>query len=325
MVNPGRRIANTQSLRTAKNSNAAPHIALVAAQLIFGTWPILGKIALRTVSPTALIAIRVTGAAIIFFALRRTLGKVFVLPRQDLMSLIACSLLGVVVNQFLFIKGLALSTVINATLLGTAIPVFTLLVSIILGHDQLSARRLAGVLLAAAGVIYLVDPLRADFSAQTNRGNLLIVSNCVAYGAYIAASKSLFKKYGALTVITWLFMIGSLFTVIPGIYAFDESSLRAGGWVLALILTYIVIVPTVGAYYLNAWSLTRVAPSTVAAYIYLQPLIAFALAPLFLGEQWTWRTLVASLLIFSGVFIVTRRGRSQAAKEVTERPDALAH
>jgi drug/metabolite transporter (DMT)-like permease len=84
-------------------------------------------------------------------------------------------------------------------------------------------------------------------------------------------------------------------------------------------------VPTVAAYYLNAWALTKVAPSTVATYIYLQPLIAFALASLILGERWNVRTIVASALIFAGVAVVTRRGRSRAAKEVTERPDALAH
>ena len=90
-------------------------------------------------------------------------------------------------------------------------------------------------------------------------------------------------------------------------------------------MAYIVLVPTVGAYYLNAWALGRVAPSTVAVYIYLQPLIAFSLAPLLLGEKLSWRTLVAALLIFAGVLVVTRRGRSRAIQEVSERPEAFGH
>jgi len=90
-------------------------------------------------------------------------------------------------------------------------------------------------------------------------------------------------------------------------------------------IAYVVLVPTVGAYYLNAWALMRVSPSTVATYIYLQPLIAFGLAPLVLGEKANARTLVACVLIFAGVGVVTKRGRSQAVKEVAEHPDALAH
>jgi len=77
----------------------------------------------------------------------------------------------------------------------------------------------------------------------------------------------------------------------------------------------------VGAYYLNAWALTKVAPSIVAVYIYLQPLIAFGLAPALLGETWNSRTVVSSLLIFLGVAIVTRRSRSLAVHEISEHPD----
>ena len=91
-----------------------------------------------------------------------------------------------------------------------------------------------------------------------------------------------------------------------------------------LTLIFIVLFPTVGAYYLNAWALTKVTPSTVAIYIYMQPLFAFGVAPVLLGEKWNRRTIIAAALIFAGVAVVTRRGRSQAVREISEHPDALA-
>jgi drug/metabolite transporter (DMT)-like permease len=233
--------------------------------------------------------------------------------------------LGVVWNQLLYVKGLSLTTAINATLLSTTIPVCTLVISMLLGHDRLSLRRMIGIALAASGVIYLVDPLRADFSGHTMAGNLLIVANSLSYGAYIALSKGLFKRYGALNVITWIFIIGSVFTVPLGLFEMRSAQMSAATPLLFGAVLYTILVPTVAAYYLNAWALARVTPSTVATYIYLQPLIAFGLAPLVLGERWNARTLVACVLIFAGVAIVTRRGRSQAVREVVERPDALAH
>jgi drug/metabolite transporter (DMT)-like permease len=269
--------------------------------------------------------LRVTGAAVIFFLLQRGVGQLRAIPRKDLYWLVLCSVLGVVVNQFLFVKGLSLTTVIDATLLGTTIPVFTLAVSIALGHDRVSLRRTFGILLAASGVIYLVDPLRANFSSQTNAGNILIVANSLSYGTYIAISKDLFKRYGALNVITWIFLIGSILALPIGGYAVSPDKLKTANAAVWLAVLYIIVVPTVLAYYLNAWALTRVTPGTVAMYIYLQPLIAFGLAPIVLGESWNSRTLVASALIFAGVAVVTKRGRSQAAKEVSDRPDALAH
>lgn len=302
-----------------------PHLALIAVQLMFGTWPIVGKVALRAMSSTSLVALRVVGAAAAFMLLQIKLGQLRKIPRRDLAWLVLCSLLGVALNQLLFIKGLALTTVINATLLGTTIPVFTLVVSIAFGYDRISLRRTLGIVLAASGVIYLVDPLRADFSAQTNTGNLLIVTNSLLYGAYIAISKDLFKSYGALNVITWMFCISALAILPVGAFTFSAEKLQTVPASVWLAVVYIILVPTVLAYYLNASALTRVTPSTVATYIYLQPLIAIGLAPLVLGESFNSRILIASLLIFAGVGVVTRRGRSRAVKEVAEHPDALAH
>lgn len=292
---------------------------------MFGTWPIVGKVALRAVPSVALVAFRVAGAALAFILIGALRGRIGSIQKRDWPLLIASSLLGVVLNQWLFVKGLSLTSVINATLLGTLIPVFTLLVSIALGIDRASFRRLIGICLAAAGVLYLIGPERADFSATTRLGDLLLVTNSLCYGAYIAISKDLMKRYSALTVITWIFIVGSVATVPFGAISASHTPLADVRPVIWLAIAYIVLVPTVGAYYLNAWALGRVAPSTVAVYIYLQPLIAFSLAPLLLGEKLSWRTLVAALLIFAGVLVVTRRGRSRAIQEVSEHPEAFGH
>jgi drug/metabolite transporter (DMT)-like permease len=302
-----------------------PHLALIAVQILFGTWPIFGKIVLRSMSPSSVTACRLTGAAVAFALLQRKITPLLRMPVKDILLLTLCSMTGVVGNQFLYVKGLSLTTVINSTLLSTTIPVFALFVSILFRYDQLSMRRLIGIALAAGGVVYLVNPLRADMSAQTTAGNLLIVSNSLLYALYIVISKTLFERYGALNVITWIFLVGSLVTVPVGIYSLQKENLGAIGAGVWLTIAFIIIFPTVAAYYLNAWALTKVPPSTVAIYIYLQPLIAFGFAPLFLGEQWNSRTIIAALLIFAGVAVVTKRGRSRAIREISEHPDALAH
>ena len=302
-----------------------PHLALVAVQILFGTWPIFGKIVLRSMSPASLVSCRLTGAALMFALLQRRLTPLLNMPVKDIALLTLCSMTGIVGNQFLYVTGLSLTTAINATLLSTTIPVFTLFVSILFSYDRLSPRRLIGIMLAAVGVIYLVNPVRADLSHQTTAGNLLLVSNALLYAIYIVISKDLFERYGALNVITWIFLIGSLVTIPVGIYSLRQENLSAIGTGAWLLVALIIIFPTVGAYYLNAWALIKVPPSTVAVYIYLQPLIAFGFAPLLLGEHLTWRTGIAALLIFAGVGVVTKRGRSRAIREISEHPDALAH
>ena len=302
-----------------------PHLALVTVQILFGAWPIFGKIALRSMSATSLVACRLVGAAVIFALLRRRFTVLFHMPRRDFFLLVLCSLTGVVGNQLLYVKGLSLTTVINTALLTTSVPVFVLFVSILFGYDRLSLKRLLGIVLAAAGVVYLINPARAQLTPQTSAGNLLIACNSLLYAVYIVISKRLFERYGALDVITWIFLVSAVLTLPLGIYSLRQANLAAITWGTWVIIGLIIILPTVGAYYLNAWALTQVSPSTVAVYIYLQPLVAFGFAPLLLGEQWNSHTGIATVLIFAGVGLVVSRGRSRAVREISEHPDALAH
>lgn len=307
----------------SRRGSYAPHLALLLVQIAFGTFPIAGKIALRELPSTGVVMFRITGAALLFCFIykfsTRPEHEQPVRGVQAHLALIALSILGVVLNQFMFVKGLELSTVINATLLGVAIPVWTLLVSFTLKRERLSLRTTAGVLLAMSGVIYLIDPARADLSSGTTLGNLLLILNTAAYGIYIALSQNTIKRYGALPVITYLFVIGTIFAIPVGSYGvarvpFQTISLQA--W---LAIGYIILVPTVFAYYLNAWALARVPPSVVATYIYLQPLIAFALAPMFVGERTDGRTWIAAALIFAGVAATTMRRKHESSISIDEQ------
>lgn len=292
---------------------------------MFGTWPIIGKMVLRTVPSTGLVGLRVAGAALAFVIIGRLTGGVGRIRREDWKLLVVSSLLGLVLNQWLYVKGLSLTTAINSTLLSTTIPVFTLFVGILLRTDRATLRRMIGIALAASGVIYLIGPTRSEFSSLTRAGDLLIVTNSLCYGAYIAVSRDLVKRYRALTVITWVFIVASIAAVPVGVVSLSHislSNITIGVW---LKILFIILVPTVGAYYLNAWALARVPPSTVAVYIYLQPLIAFGLAPMLLPERVSLSAAIASLLIFAGVLVVTRRGRSRAIREIAEHPEAFGH
>jgi len=301
------------------NTSVAPHLALIAVQILFATWPIVGKVALRTIPPFALVGFRIAGATILLIVLARLRGRLKPIRRHDWPLLIVSSALGLILNQWLFVKGLSWTTAINSTLISTSIPVATLLVGIVLGTDRATWRRIIGIVVSAAGVLMLIGPGRASFSTATRAGDLLIVANSFCYGAYIAVSKDIVRRYSALNVITWIFVIASIATIPAGVYSLSKisvSGISIGVW---FAVAYIIILPTAGAYFLNAWALARVPPSTVAVYIYLQPLFAFVLAPVVLGESLSPRAIVSSLLIFAGVLVVTRRRKQRAEVASTDQ------
>lgn len=296
------------------NENFPAHIALLVVQMAFGSAPVLGKAALQVFPSHAIVGFRVGGAALAFYFFQRFSGSLRLEKTSHYWQFAIFSLFGVVVNQLLFFKGLSLTTATNTSLLAVTIPVFAIFVSTLIGNDRLTRRKISGVVLAAAGVVYLIDPRSASFSSQTTQGDILIILNCLSYATYVAASKNLITRYGALKSIAWLFAFASIINVPVGLYFLNAVDLRAvsgGAW---LALTAIVAFPTIVAYYLNTWALARVEPSTVAVYIYLQPVIGFVLAVVYLGEPWNWRALGAMPLIFLGVFLVTHGGKARRAE-----------
>lgn len=285
----------------------APHFALIAVQLMFGTAPVLGKTALQTFPSYAIVGFRVGGAALAFYVLQRIRGDLRLDKPLHYFYFALYSLFGVVINQLLFFKGLSLTTATNTSLLAVTIPVFALLISVSIGYEKLSVLKVLGVLLAALGVVSLINPANASFSSETTRGDILIILNSLSYAAYVAVSKKLISHYGALKSIAWFFLFASFINVPIGLISLnsvDVSEASLSAWIAVLA---IVLFPTIGAYYWNTWALERAEPSTVAVYIYLQPLIGFTAAAVFLNERITIWTLFSALLIFAGVFFVTRK------------------
>jgi drug/metabolite transporter (DMT)-like permease len=281
------------------------HLVLVVVQLLFASLAVAGRYVLPHVPPGALVAFRVLGATLVLLAAHWATRGPWIRDRRDLLRLALLGWLGIAANQTLFLYGLRHTTAINATILVTTVPVFTVLGSVLTGRESASPLMVAGVALAAAGTVYLIGPDRISLAPDLALGNGLIVLGMICYAAYFVYSKEVFRRYGPVTVSFYV-MLFACFGVIPfGLGAM--KALRAGTidpavwwWV-----GYIVVFPTIMTYLLNIWALQRASANVVAVYIYLQPLFAAALAPLLLpGEQITPRMVLSGLAIFAGLGLV---------------------
>ncbi|HUF04183.1 MAG TPA: DMT family transporter [Aridibacter sp.] len=285
----------------------APHVALIAVQIFFGSAAVLGKFALEAFPSVAIVGFRVGGGALAFYLLRRLRGTMGLDKPSHYLYFALFAFFGIILNQLLFFHGLSLTTATNTSLLAVLIPVFAIAISAMVGNDVLNLRKIFGILLAAGGVVYLIDPRNASFSSATTQGDIMIILNSLSYAIYVAISKKLVTHYGALRSIAWLFVFGSVVNVPIGFVSLSTVELGSvpyGAW---LALLGVIIFPTILAYYWNTWALARVEPSVVAVYVYLQPLIGTTLAISILGEPWNPRILVAMSLIFAGVYLVTKR------------------
>ena len=248
---------------------------------------------------------RVLGATLVLFLVNVAAGGGWIRDRRDLFRLAVLGMLGIAANQTLFLYGLRHTTAINATILVTTVPVFTVLGSVLSGREPPSRLKFAGIALAAFGAVYLIGPDRISLAPDVALGNALIVLGMVCYATYFLYSRSVVGRYGPITVSFYVMLFAS-FGVLPfGWNAMQDMRLSAISGSVWLWVGYIVILPTIVTYLLNIWALERVSSNVVAVYIYLQPLFAAAVAPLVLrGEQITARAAAAGLAIFAGLGLV---------------------
>jgi drug/metabolite transporter (DMT)-like permease len=285
----------------------APYAALVGVQIFFGSLPVIGKVVLKVIPAFGLVGFRVLITAVAFALIQAARGRFWLKERRDYLHLAVLSLFGVTFNQLLFISGLSLTTASNTSLLAATIPIFTLAVSSVSGFEKLRGIKLIGVVVACFGVLLLIDPRNASFSSQNTIGDLLIIANSFSYGIYVATSKSVLTRNGAFRSMMWVFIFAAAICVPIGTYSMRNIEMESVSLTVWLLILYIGLGATASPYLLNAWALARVNPSTVAVYIYLQPLIGFLLAVIFLGERIDLKFVLAAAFVFAGVFLVTRR------------------
>ncbi|HTO75948.1 MAG TPA: DMT family transporter [Thermoanaerobaculia bacterium] len=297
--------------RPSENPAWEAHLALVGAQVGFALYPIFGKIALATIGPLPFAAFRVVAAAALLALLRRLSGAERVAP-EDRKRILLYALLGISFNQVFYILGLSLTTAINATILNSMIPVYTLAAAALLKHERLTARAVLALVVAGAGALLLLRTERFDWSSNAFRGDLLLIANGISYAFYLVLSRPILARYRVLTVVSAIFAYGTLPILIaaaPALAAFDPSRVTPAGWAsVAAIIVFSTVLP----YFWNSWALARMHASRVAFYAFLQPLISTVLAVETLGERLTLRTAAASLLILSGLGVSLSPGRLPA-------------
>lgn len=286
------------------------HAALLAVQLLFSGFHVAGKWVMGEVHPFALACLRVGFVTPVLVALAWRHDYAATkrrLPRgRDLAHLALLGGLGVFGNQVLFLWGLSYTTATNAAVLLPSIPVFAAGIGALLGIDRIGPRRLAGILLAVAGALAVLDPTGFSFADEATVGNLLILANAGLFAAFLVLQRPLLARLPWRTVIAGSFLFGSFGVFAVGgreLAALDAAALPAATWVG---IAY-VLLATLLAYMANTWAVRRSSPTLVAAYTTLQPLTSALLAAWFLGETMGWNSALGFALIAAGLWVVARR------------------
>jgi drug/metabolite transporter (DMT)-like permease len=290
------------------NKTLTAHISLLIANLIYAlNFTIAKDVMPNFILPSAFILLRVIGA-LFLFSFSYFIFFFQKIEFKDILRFAICGLFGVAINQLFFFEGLNLTTPINAAIVMTTNPILVMLLSFIIVKEAISFRKILGITLGFVGASTLILSDGAiDLSSNNSTGNLFVFINATSYGLYLVIVKPLLNKYHPLTVLFYVFAFGLLF-VLP--FGYDDLTIVKWGTIpvnIYLEIIFVVVCTTFIAYLLNSSALKTLTASTVSIYIYLQPILA-SLFAIFLGADFLdEKKIIASVLIFSGVYLVSIR------------------
>jgi drug/metabolite transporter (DMT)-like permease len=290
-------------------NNIKPHLALLGTNIFFAINFTAIKFLFNNkfILPFGLNFTRMMGTTILLWILYFFSKNKESINRIHYKRFFTCALLGITINQILFIKGLSLTLTVHASLLMLTTPIFITIIAAWILKERLTQNKIIGLILGVTGSTLLIISRSASGNANDILlGDLYIIVNAICYSYYFVLVKPLMKRYDSLTVIRTLFTVGCV-VALP----FCWSEFIQTPWSIYTPKAYgalalVVIGGTFLAYLFNLYGIKHLGASVSGSYIYSQPLFATIIAMIFLGETIDLTKIIAAVCIFLGVYFVNK-------------------
>ena len=291
-------------------SSFSGHIACFAAYAIFGVNIIVCKdlTSGHLISPIAIFTLRSLGAGLIFWILSLFLPSEKV-ERKDYLKIFAASFLGYFATQLTFLMAIPDVTPMHCSIISSMSPIYTMFIAAIVLKEPLSWKKAGGVALSLGGILFLIfSNASGAYGVAESKlsGIFLMFLNSISFSLYLGIFKPVIAKYSVVTFMKWIFLFSALMS-LP--FSFREVVSLEWTRIPAIQmweLGFLIVFATFFSYFLIPFGQKRIRPTLVSMYSYIQPIIATIISIILCMDILTWQKLIAALMVFAGVFIVSR-------------------
>ena len=290
------------------NSRGVAIVFAFAATLIYGvSFTVAKEVMPEFVKPFGFILLRVTGATLLFWTVSLFVRKERI-EFKDYPRLLLGAIFGIDLNQLTFFKGLSITTPISASVIMVSSPILVLSFSALILKEKATRRKLSGIFIGMIGAIVLiVFGKEIGTAPNATAGNLLVFVNASSYSLYLILIRNLTQKYHPVTLAKWLYLLGMIMVIPFGLEEFRIIEWQVMPEGILYRIGFIIVFTSFLTYMLNLFAIRKLLPTTLSIFIYLQPVIATTYALLMGSDQLNLIKILSTLLIFTGVFLVTSR------------------
>lgn len=286
-------------------------LAFFAIYVIWGSTYLLNKIAVTDLPPFKLASIRFISAGLIIFLIAKLMRISIAITLQQLKNTIIAGFLFLTFGNGVVVWALKYVDSGFAALEISAQPLVVLVMMRLLYGKKIQPMSFVGIVLGIIGVYLLVSQKQIINNEGSMLGMLMIVVCMLswAYGSLFVGKADLPKNYFVNT--GYQMLMGGIMLAIAS-FCFGETwssplewSPKVQGSMLLLIFFGSIIAFTSFNYLLKVVSPEKVATST-----YVNPIIALFLGWYFLNEHITTQSIVATVVLLTGVYFINTTRKS---------------
>lgn len=282
-------------------------VPLFGTFLCWGSMYVVSKIAMRTVPPVTLLALRYIVAIPVLFAILKLRGKLRAMERKDLMTAAAIGVIGYFMSFCLQMLGISRLTGSISSLLGAMNPIFIPILASFYLKERLTISKVLCVAVSMAGVVTIVG---VNGTVDVLGAGLMLLSVFLWSSATVIIRR-IRGKYDPMQIA----MLGMAFALpLTGAWAAVELQSAAFSLPLESLLAvlFMGIVGTAVAHTLWNTSLSLMDASFCSMFYPMQPLVSSVLGVLILGERITVNFLVGGLIVCCGIVAAVLTGKKKA-------------
>jgi len=291
-------------------------LAVFGTTVFYGvTYSVVKDIMPVHMSSSALVWVRVLVTTILFW-ITSWVVKPPKMEMKDFPKMLLLSLIAIVISVLSFYKGLSLTTPINGAVIMVTTPILVFVFSLFILKEKLHWRSIIGIIIGLLGAYFLTTAgVQKSVNAQNiPLGNLLVFVNASGYALYLILAKKMIKKHHPVTFVKWLYTFG-LLMITP--LVFDEV-LEIEWQIFSLStymsVAYIIVFGTYFNFLFNIFGLKHLKPTTVSAFIYMQPIVASLFALSTGSDELSTVKVIGSLAVFLGVYLVSIESKVRQKK-----------
>lgn len=261
------------------------------------------------ISGMDMVVFRTVGGAVCFWLTSLLTGNHEHVVKRDKLLFIVAAILAIVTNQCCYIIGLSLTSPINASIVTTSMPIFTLGIGLLFHTERLTWRKILGLSLGVSGALTLIMNSAGGqgLSSGNIYGDLLCLTAQVSFAFYLALCGRLISRYNTITCMKWMFLFAALITLpigTPSLMELPWTEIEPKHWAES---GFVVFGGTFFAYILMMKGQKALTPTQVSVYNYVQPIVSTMLSMFWGIAMLGWMQGVAIALVFAGVQLVARK------------------